>query len=383
MTANAAARLGIEVAIFDLDPDCPAAQVTSRFYQGDIEDSGAVLAFGKLCDAITLENEWVSPATLELLETDGRLVWPSSATMALTRDKVTQKKTFAVAGLAVPRFQAIDSVEEAHRFATETPNKTYTDPGKAPGANQDPGYPLLLKKRTGGYDGYGNRTVRSRAQLLPAATELGLTPGRLMVEEFVRFDCELAVMVVGERSGETTAYTVVETVQENHICKIVRVPAAYPDSVLQEAASLAEGAVRAIRGVGIFGVELFLCGGRVLLNEIAPRPHNSGHYTLDACLTSQFENHIRAVLGWPLGDVSLLRPSAVMVNLLGNRSGAAKTTAFRAGLVEPEARLHMYGKAESRPGRKMGHVTVMGDDPARCERIAKAVDDALRASDAL
>jgi 5-(carboxyamino)imidazole ribonucleotide synthase len=193
----------------------------------------------------------------------------------------------------------------------------------------------------------------------------------LMVEAFVPFERELAVMVVQSRTGGTARYPVVETVQEHHICRIVRAPARISPAQTATASDLAAAAVAAVEGTGIFGVELFaLADGRVLVNELAPRPHNSGHYTIEGCVTSQFENHLRAVLGWPLGRTELRAPAAVMVNVLGRQAGPAAPDAVQAALAVPTAHVHLYGKRESRVGRKMGHVTVLGATIAEAEALA-------------
>jgi 5-(carboxyamino)imidazole ribonucleotide synthase len=238
------------------------------------------------------------------------------------------------------------------------------------------GYPLVLKARRDGYDGYGNATLRSADDIEAAWEKLAKGGRALYVEGFVPFERELAVMVARGRDGESRVYPVVETVQENHICHVVRAPAQVAPQVAQMAAAIAQQAVEAINGVGIFGVELFLIeAGFVLYNEIAPRPHNSGHYTIEGCVTSQFENHIRAVLGWPLGDVHLRLPAAVMVNILGRRNGTARPHGIKAALAVPGAHLHLYGKRDVRVGRKMGHVTVLGETVEECEILARRAAD--------
>jgi 5-(carboxyamino)imidazole ribonucleotide synthase len=184
-------------------------------------------------------------------------------------------------------------------------------------------------------------------------------------------------MVVRGQTGATRVYPVVETEQQNHICHVVRAPASISGEIADEAAGVARRAVEAVQGVGIFGVELFLLpDGKLLYNEIAPRPHNSGHYTIEACVTSQFENHIRAVLGWPLGLTNLRAP-AVMVNLLGGRNGMTRPHGIKAALDIPGAHLHLYGKREVRVGRKMGHVTALGETLEEAELIARRAADVV------
>ncbi len=354
MLTQAAISLGVESAIYDRQPDSPASRLTHHHAVGEWSDQAALTAFAAQCDLLTLENEFIDAAPLFALESDGVPVYPRPATLAIIQDKLRQKQVYAGAGLAVPDYRAVESVDDvlaaAERF----------------------GYPLVLKARYGGYDGYGNATIRTPDDIQPAWDRLDQRETRgLMVEAFVPFVRELAVMVLRGRDGETRAYPVVETIQQNHICHLVRAPAAVSASTAQRAAKLAIRAVELLDGVGVFGVELFeLADGSVLLNEIAPRPHNSGHYTIEGCVTSQFENHLRAVLGWPLGDTGLSGPAAVMVNILGTRSGLVDPAGIRDVLAIPGAHVHLYGKREVRPGRKMGHITVCGASVAEAEQQA-------------
>ncbi len=355
MLTQAAISLGIETVIFERQADSPASRLTHHQIVGQWDDDSALAQFAALCDVITLENEFVDAGVLRRLEAGGLPVYPTSDTLADIQDKLVQKQRIESAGLAVPDFRAVDSPDDVLTAAA------------------DLGYPLLLKARRDGYDGYGNATIRS-AEDIPAAWEkLGAHKGRqLLVEAFVPFTRELAVMVLRGRDGETRTYPVVETVQKNHICHIVRAPALMsPESAVQ-AANLARQAVKAVNGVGVFGVELFeLADGSVLYNEMAPRTHNSGHYTMEGCVTSQFENHIRAVVGWPLGSTEMVAPAAVMVNILGGRDGAANPDGIRDALSTSGAHVHLYGKRDVRTGRKMGHITALGNSLEEAETIAQ------------
>jgi 5-(carboxyamino)imidazole ribonucleotide synthase len=240
------------------------------------------------------------------------------------------------------------------------------------------GWPLILKARRNSYDGYGNATLNAPEDIAPAFARLGWPQRQLYVEAAVPFVRELAVIVARGRDGATAIYPVVETIQRNHICHVVRAPAPIAAEVAAAAARIAGWAVEAIDGVGVFGVELFeTAEGGVLYNEIAPRPHNSGHYSIEGCVTSQFENGLRAVLGLPLGDASLVAPAAVMVNLLGTRTGPARTEGLAAALTVPGAHVHIYGKLASRVGRKMGHVTALGATLEQAEERARAAAGAL------
>jgi 5-(carboxyamino)imidazole ribonucleotide synthase len=210
---------------------------------------------------------------------------------------------------------------------------------------------------------------------------LGWPTRSVFVEAFATFERELASLVVRGQDGQIAAYPLVETRQDRrlHICREVLAPAQVPDEVEMKAQAIARGAVEAVGGVGAFGVELFLMAdGQVLINELAPRPHNSAHYTIEACWTSQFDNHVRAVLGLPLGEPGLRVPAAVMVNLLGTHSEPLDTLTLEAALAEPRTYVHLYGKSDNRPGRKMGHVTALGTTLAEAHRRATAAAGHIR-----
>jgi 5-(carboxyamino)imidazole ribonucleotide synthase len=357
MMTQAAVSLGIDTAVFDRYVDSPASRLTHFEVAGSWENIGLLQAFAEMCTVVTLENEFVDANLLRQLEEAGLSVYPSSETLASIQDKLVQKRRFEVVGLPVPRFRAV-----------ETPRDVLA-------AAEDYGWPLLLKARRDAYDGKGNTTLRNQGEL--AINWEGVAAGGrlLMAEAFVPFVKELAVMVVRGRDGEIRTYPVVETVQQNHICHVVRAPAPIADDTAAQAADIAMRAVDTIEGVGVFGVELFLLeNGEVLLNEIAPRPHNSGHYTIEACATSQFENHLRAVLGLPLGLTDLRFPAAVMVNMLGKRDGSSRDDISRA-LDVPGAHIHIYAKREVRQGRKMGHVTALGMTLEEAEASAQQAAD--------
>jgi 5-(carboxyamino)imidazole ribonucleotide synthase len=261
------------------------------------------------------------------------------------QDKLLQKQALDRAELPVPRFRAID------------------DPADLLAAGAALGWPLMLKARRDGYDGRGNALVHDGSEVQSACVGLGWPDRTLFVEAFVQFERELAVLVVRDRDGQLAEYPVVETHQDPnlHICREVLAPADLPADVHRRAAAIARGAVEAVGGVGAFGVELFLLpDGQVRINELAPRPHNSGHYTIEACWTSQFDNHVRAVMGLALGDPGMRTPAAAMVNLLGTGTGPLRDAGLGLALSEPRAYVHLYGKSETRPGRKMGHVTALG-----------------------
>ena len=361
MTAEAAARLGAEVAILEKEAGSPAARIAVRAVVGGWADRDALLALAAGALVVTLENEFVDAPSLDWLAEQGVPVFPTGQTLAAVQDKLSQKRFLRAAGVPVPEFAEVTTHADIARTAELW------------------GWPLVLKARRNGYDGYGNATLRSPEDIAPACERLGWPERALLVEAWVPFARELAVMVARGRGGACVVYPVVETIQQHHICHVVRAPAQVAPDVAARAAEMARRAVAAIGGIGVFGVELFeTADGRVLCNEIAPRPHNSGHYTIEGCVTSQFENHLRAVLGLPLGSAEMVAPAAVMVNLLGSRNGPARAEGLAEALAIPGARVHIYGKLASRIGRKMGHITVLGASIEEAETQARAAARALR-----
>ncbi len=344
MTALAGLQLGCDVVVLERNNYSPAAHLASHSLVGDWNQPDALLKLASQVDVVTLENEFVDAASLRTLEQAGYHLYPTASSIALVQDKLVQKQTLAAAGLAVPPFEAVSSLAEVEPARVRL------------------GGALLLKARRNAYDGKGNATVRTPAEAAAAWTKLGGDAGReLFVEAFCAFTSELAVIVTRSRTGASVTYPVVETVQRDHVCHLVKAPAPLSPDTTARALDVAQRAVAAVGAVGSFGVEMFLTpAGDILVNELAPRVHNSGHYTIEACLCSQFENHVRAVLGWPLGATAMTAPAAVMVNLLGSAKAAGHPHGIERALAVPGAHLHIYGKAMSGPGRKMGHVTALG-----------------------
>lgn len=347
MSALAAYRLGFKVAVFESKADSPAGIMTKLDFAGSLSDDQRLADFVSVCDIITLENEFIDPDRLRFIESLGKPVFPSPETIELIQDKLVQKETLKKGGLPVPDFVPVSE------------NDTYSDISKLLGPD------FILKSRKMGYDGYGNHFVRNEADMIEGMKKLTKRHASVMAEKVINFTKELAVMVA-VNSHEVAVYPVVETIQEHHICKFVIAPAAIPQVIADKAARIASEAVRSVKGKGIFGVELFLTSDdEILVNEMAPRPHNSGHYTIEGCITSQFENHIRAILELPLGNTWLVKPCSIMVNTLGKHDGEGMIFNLSEILFNPDAHLHFYGKTTSRKGRKMGHITMNGDDPAK------------------
>ncbi len=344
MLCLAAAQMGVQTATVERQKLCSAAAVSGRHQVGNWNDPAVARQLAEHCDTVTLENEFVDFQTLEALENQSFKVLPGAACLKTVQDKFIQKKTLQALSIPVPPFQSVDSLAALRQAARQF------------------SFPFLLKQRRNGYDGKGNLTVFSAEELEPAWRQLGDSSGGLFAEEFCGFAAEIATMICRSASGETAHYPVVETIQKDHICRAVKAPAAIPETSRKEALQIADQAVAAIGGVGSVGVEMFLTRDhKILVNELAPRVHNSGHYTIEGCRTSQFENHLRAILGWPLGCTDMVPPAAAMINLLGNADGVPYPSGIAQALSIDGVHLHLYGKNASKTGRKMGHLTVLGE----------------------
>ncbi len=361
MLAAAAYRLGINVSVIENHSDSPAGDMTKSDFINGWKIQSELDNFIENSDIITLENEFINPNILDYISKK-RKVFPTADTMRLVQDKLTQKETFLNAGLPVPHFEKIDNVDELYDFAKRN------------------GYPFVLKARKYGYDGYGNATIFDENAIETSFNKFNdaNTNRKLMAETFVDFSKELAVLIARNEDGETVVYPCVETVQYRHICHEVIAPAEVDETIHKEAQNIASRAVESINGVGVFGVELFFTKrNQILINEIAPRPHNSGHYTIEACQTSQFENCIRAVCKLPLGSPKMIVPAAAMVNLLGERDGSGVPSNIIPLLRHNSVWLHLYNKKSSRIGRKMGHITAVGNTQSSALNRAKSAADAI------
>lgn len=347
MSALQAFRYGIQVKVFsDRSENEPVQFMTPFSTSGSFDSVDEMVEFAKGCDVITLENEFISSGILkEVQEKSGTPIFPSPESFALIENKLIEKQTFEKAGIPVTPYKLIEDESDLKFFGEEN------------------GWPYLLKSSKGGYDGYGNKTVRDFEKAKVAFDSLGGNAGQdIIAEAFVNFTHELAVQVARNETG-TIVYPCCETIQKNHICVAVISPAPIGSSFSERAQELAVKATEAVNGKGIFAFEFFLTvNGGVLVNESAPRPHNSGHYTIEGCVTSQFENHIRAVLGLPLGSPKMIKPAAAMINLLGTHNRPAEPENITEALAEENGHLHVYGKTQSKTGRKMAHYTLLGED---------------------
>jgi 5-(carboxyamino)imidazole ribonucleotide synthase len=358
MTALAAIPLGIRMRFLVPKP-APPVDGLGEVTVGDWTDPDVLHSWAAGCDAVTVESEWAPADVLLDVLPEGTALWPHPDTLRTIRDKGRQNQALADAGLPLPPFRRCPTLDDALAAA------------------DDFGYPVVLKKYRGSYDGYGNATARTADDLRAAWPDLADETGAL-VEGFVRFRQELTVLVARRPDGSHVTYPVAYTEQRDHRCHAVVVPAGISDATAEDARRVGLRAVETVGGVGITAVELFETeDGQILVNELAPRPHNTGHYTIEACHASQFENHARAVLGLPLGSPDLRVPAAAMVNVLGLRAGTAAPNGLAEALAVPGVGVHLYGKADVRPKRKMGHVTATGSDPdearARAERAASLI----------
>lgn len=350
MMVKAAKRLGCTCVVLDPLQGSPAGQVAGHQIVGDYSDPAKLRELAESCDIVTFELEDIDTETLIALEEEGHRIYPRPRLLATIQDKYAQKQFLRDAG--IPTSDFIDMPQaDAAAFAAF-------------------GYPLVQKARRGGYDGRGVAVMTDEtafARRLPVAG---------YVERFVEAEKELAVMVARNVGGECRVYPTVEMRFHagDNVLDFLVAPANIDSETARRAEALAMRTVEAMDGVGVFGVELFLAAdGELLVNEVAPRTHNSGHHTIEACVTDQFEQHLRAILGLPLGETRQLTP-ATMVNLLGEPGyeGRPVISGLAAVLAIPGVCVHIYGKAVTKPGRKMGHVTVIDDSiDSACEKAAR------------
>lgn len=329
MTALAAGKLGYRAHIFAPEADAPASEVAFRTTQAGYDDEAALAAFADAVDAVTVEFENVPEAALAFLA-KRKPTRPNAKALATAQDRLAEKRYLESVGFETAPYRTVDGADDI-RAALEAL-----------------GAPVVVKTRRFGYDGKGQVKVDAPSEAAEAWRALGEAPS--LAEGFVSFEREVSVIAARDVQGVVACYPAVENRHENHILKTTIAPAENMGPLAAEAERLAEAAIAGLDMAGLLAVEMFVTpDGRILANEMAPRPHNSGHWTMDFAATSQFEQLVRAVMGLPLGDPSALRP-AEMHNLLGDEADD-----WPQILAAPEKRLHLYGKREARPGRKMGH----------------------------
>jgi len=356
MTAAAAVGLGIRFRVLAASPDESAAQVCADTILGDYRSTDDLLAFAAGCDVVTFDHEHVPQPQLAALEQAGHVIRPGPAALRLTQDKLVMRERLTGLGVPCPRFEPVSSLADVVAFAERT------------------GWPVMLKAISGGYDGRGVWVCRS-----PAEAEVILSHGlKLLAEEYVPFERELAVLIARSLSGHGAAYPVVQSVQRDGICVEVLAPAPQLSEVMAlDAQQLGLELARDLDVTGLLAVELFQTrSGGLLVNELAMRPHNTGHWTIDGARTSQFEQHLRAVLNLPLGSPQATSPVAVMANVLGGTDPDLYGKLNHVMAADTALKVQLYGKPV-RPGRKVGHVTALGGS------LAQARDRARRAANYL
>ncbi|MES9940950.1 MAG: 5-(carboxyamino)imidazole ribonucleotide synthase [Candidatus Thiodiazotropha sp. 6PLUC2] len=356
MMVKAAKRLGCTCVVLDPYPKSPAGQVAGEQIIGGYHDPAKLRELAESCDVVTYELEDIDTETLRQLELEGHKINPAPALLSTLQDKLTQKRFLSQANIPTAEFieMAEPNLADFESF----------------------GFPLVQKARRGGYDG------RGVSVMLDADAFNAHLPVPSLVERFIEADKELAVMVARRANGDCVAYPTVEMCFRagENVLDLLLCPAKVDRAIAQQAEALAMRTINALEGVGMFGVELFLTAdGELLVNEIAPRTHNSGHHTIEACITDQFEQHLRAVLDLPLGSTEQLAPAA-MINLLGEADavGTPVFNGLQEALAIPGVCLHIYGKAEVKPFRKMGHVTVIDQDLDSARTKAEQVRDIIQ-----
>lgn len=352
MLTMAALPLGFKVIVVDPNPNSPAAQVGAEEITADLYDSKALTQLAERVDYLTIEIEHLDAEVLETIAALGKPINPKPKTIRLIQDKLLQKQYLNKAGVPVAPFAEVSNTAEAEKLLRQFGGR------------------MLIKTRHGAYDGRGNMVVKSKADIAHAFKQFA--GKQLYAEKFVPFAKELGVMVARSTDSEVALYPVVETIHKRNICVEVLAPAAITSAERKQAEKIAIKVAGLLDGAGLFGIEMFLTGeGKILVNEIAPRVHNSGHYTMEACRTSQFEQHIRAISGLPLGSTELIVPAAAMINILGERNGPTILKGLGKVLATPHTSVHTYGKSPTKIDRKMGHITATGKTMAEAKKRAR------------
>lgn len=358
----AARTMGYSVMVLDPEASCPAAQVADKHLRASYADRNALQALAESCAAITTEFENVPAAALDYLAGE-RPVRPSGAILAITQDRLCEKNFLQSNDFDTTAFVAIEQQTAL------------------PAALQHTATPALLKTSRAGYDGKGQRWVNNLDEAETSFADLGGQP--CVLEAGVNIQTEISVVIARSVDGDVAAYPISENIHREGILDVSIVPARISQELAERATQTAIRIAELLDYCGVMAVEFFIAqDGQLLVNEIAPRPHNSGHYTLDACLTSQFEQQVRALCGLPLGDPALLSP-AVMVNLLGDLWYGEKTPPWDLVLSRPRAKLHLYGKHEARRGRKMGHFTYLNENVEDALAQALSIQRVLKRGDTL
>lgn len=359
MIAQEAKRMSFKIIILDPCKDCPASSVSDEIIHADFKDESAIRKLARMSDVLTYEIELANSNALKVLESQKYPVFPAPVTLEIIQNKFRQKSFLKENGIAVPEFDLVKSVECLKNLCS------------------DYGLPAMLKACEDSYDGRGNFLIRSMDKTQEA---FDFFHGKeCMLEKFIPFIKEISIMVARNSDGQIVSFPVAENIHSNNVLDMTIVPARISKKVSIKAKRIAQKTMGALKGAGIFGIEMFVTKDEdVIVNEIAPRPHNSGHYSIEACSISQFEQHIRAILDLPLADPQLLTPS-VMVNILGSEhhNGTYKIEGLSKLMSIPGIKLHIYGKKISKPRRKLGHITVTAQNVQeaifRAERAKRTI----------
>ena len=354
MFIQKAKKMGFYVCVLDEDPECPASTLADFHLTKSFKDYDAIKEFSKYCDILTYDIEHVNVLALKELFAEGKPIYPSPQILEIVQNKFLQKQKFAELGLPVPSFKEVKSKEDLCSF----------------------GFPVVQKTKKGGYDGRGVLVLKTKEDIENAFS------GDTFIEEWIPIKKELAVMIARNTKGEIALHPIVEMKFDPtaNICDMVIAPAEIEDKIKKEIREIAISLVEKLDLIGILGIEFFLSeDNKVFINEVAPRPHNSGHYSIEACVTCQFEQHLRAITGLPLGDTTLLSP-AVMINLLGapNAYGIPVVKGLEEVLKISGVSFHFYGKKRVKPYRKMGHITIIDKDISSAIKKAEQVKKIIR-----
>lgn len=357
MLSEAARKMGFaSVTVLDPTPNCPASVVAEQIV-GSLKDEDALRQLAARADILTYEIEHINTEALQVLHAEGVQIYPAPELLAVIQNKYEQKVFLEQHGIPVAPFMEIKEATDIERAAERW------------------GYPLVLKAKKDAYDGRGNARVNSAQDIPQALARLG--DRELYVEQRIDLAKELGIMIARNARGESSTFPVVEMIHERDICLTVLAPAPIESELQEQARAIALRTIDLFEGIGIFGVEMFLdTSGKIWLNEIAPRPHNSGHYSIEGCQTSQFEQHLRAVTNLTLTSTEMRYPAAVMENILGERNGPAEVR-WAHDYDHEHVFPHLYGKRETKIDRKMGHITAVADSLEQAYKAAKEARAAL------
>lgn len=355
-----AKRLGFYVVTLDPTLHCPSHSISDEHIVADFHDKQAINELAKKVDVITYEFEHIDVQSLSELEEQGVVIYPSVKSLRIIQNKYLQKQALQEKGLQIPRFGSVHTLEDIYQYGEQF------------------GYPLMLKTCKDGYDGKGNFLIKTK-EMAEEGFQTLYHDNELMVEEFIPFECEVSIIATRGINGDKVIYPVAYNIHKNSVLDITIVPAGIPESLEKHAKEVAKQVMDVFDGVGTFCIEMFVKDEHnIYINEVAPRPHNSGHYTIEGCRVNQFENHIRAICGLPLGDTSLLLPT-VMVNLLGEEAnGKTDVVGLEESYQIPGVNVHIYGKETSKIGRKMGHFTVTASTKEEALEKANIIKNTIK-----